>query len=62
MLMSFFSFKLFRGLLEKDKMVFSFLIAAQIQLRKGTITQAEWNILLRGVGTTGAGGSAGGMF
>jgi len=43
-------------------MVFSFLIAAQIQLRKGVITPAEWNMLLRGVGTAaGSGGSAGGM-
>ena len=32
-------------------MVFSFLIAAQIQRRKGTITLAEWNLLLRGAGT-----------
>ncbi len=37
-------------MLEKDKMVFSFLIAAQIQRQKGEITLAEWNLLLRGPG------------
>jgi hypothetical protein len=31
-------------------MVFSCLIAAQIQRQKGVITNAEWNLLLRGPG------------
>lgn len=38
-----------RGLLEKDKMVFSFLIAAQVLRRRGDISDAEWNLLLRGI-------------
>ena len=54
--MLIFIFYIYRGLLEKDKMVFSCLIAAQIQRQRGVISNTEWNMLLRGVGE-GARGS-----
>ncbi|CAK85038.1 unnamed protein product (macronuclear) [Paramecium tetraurelia] len=37
-----------RGLFEKDKLLFSFLIASKIQLQAQYIHAREWNIFLRG--------------
>lgn len=37
-----------RGLFEKDKLLFSFLIAAQILRNAGAITEIEWSYFLRG--------------
>lgn len=42
-----------RGLFERHKLVFSFLLAVNIQLQIGKVDPAEWNFLLRGsVGST----------
>ena len=37
-----------RGLFEKDKLLFSFLIATKIQLAAQLINAKEWNFFLRG--------------
>ena len=37
-----------RGLFEKDKLLFSFMIASKIQLSGGKIAPKEWNFFLRG--------------
>lgn len=37
-----------RGLFEKDKLLYSFLIASSIFKRSGEISMDEWNIYLRG--------------
>lgn len=37
-----------RGLFEKDKLLYSFLNAAQILRRANAITLDEWNFYLRG--------------
>jgi len=37
-----------RGLFEKHKLIFSFLICSSIQRNLGNITTAEWNFILRG--------------
>lgn len=37
-----------RGLFERHKMVFSFLLSVNINLQMGKITPAQWNFLLRG--------------
>ena len=37
-----------RGLFEKDKLLFSFMIASKIQLTAGKINAKEWNFFLRG--------------
>ena len=41
-----------RGLFEKDKLLFSFLIAVAIQRHAGIISLAEWNLFLRGPAVT----------
>ena len=38
-----------RGLFNAHKLIFSFLIASQILRREGSITDAEWSLLLKGV-------------
>jgi dynein heavy chain len=38
----------FSGLFEKDKLVFSFLLCAEILKLEGLINGIEWNYLLRG--------------
>ena len=38
----------FRGLFEKDKLVFSFMLCIEIMRNAGDITLAEWNFFLRG--------------
>eukprot|EP00397_Hematodinium_sp_SG-2012_P000045 GEMP01000045.1.p1 GENE.GEMP01000045.1~~GEMP01000045.1.p1 ORF type:complete len:3312 (+),score=740.25 GEMP01000045.1:2269-12204(+) len=38
-----------RGLFEKHKLIFSFLICSQIHRRTNLITQDKWNLLLRGL-------------
>ncbi|CAH1180440.1 unnamed protein product [Phaedon cochleariae] len=43
-----------RGLFERHKLVFSFMLCVSIFLQKGTISEAQWNYLLRGaVGSKG---------
>lgn len=37
-----------RGLFEKDKLVFSFMLCAEIMKTAGTITNQQWNFFLRG--------------
>jgi len=37
-----------RGLFEKDKLLFSFMIASKIQLSANKINAKEWNFFLRG--------------
>ncbi|KAK3932091.1 Dynein heavy chain 6, axonemal [Frankliniella fusca] len=37
-----------RGLFEKHKLVFSFLLCTSIQLQANSITEPQWNFLLRG--------------
>ena len=39
-----------RGLFEKDKLVFSFLLCAEIMKLAGTILSEEWVVFTRGVG------------
>ena len=41
-------FVFFRGLFEKDKTVFSFMLCVEIMKQEGKITPAEWNFFLRG--------------
>lgn len=38
----------FRGLFEKDKLVFSFMMCVEIMRNAGDITVPEWNFFLRG--------------
>jgi len=40
-----------RGLFEKDKLIFSFLISSSIDRRRGKIIPNSWNLLLRGTAT-----------
>ncbi len=42
-----------RGLFEKDKDLFAFLIASSIQRECGGVMPAEWNLFLAGVGAPG---------
>ena len=37
-----------RGLFEKDKIIYSFLITTSIKRKAGTIDEGVWNVLLRG--------------
>jgi dynein heavy chain, axonemal len=37
-----------RGLFEKDKLLYSFMIASKIQLYDKNINDLEWNFFLRG--------------
>lgn len=37
-----------RGLFEKDKLLYSFMIASKIQIYDGAINDLEWNFFLRG--------------
>lgn len=37
-----------RGLFEKDKIIYSFLISTSILRNEGQVDEAIWNILLRG--------------
>ena len=37
-----------RGLFEKDKLLYSFMIASKIMLYDGLINELEWNFYLRG--------------
>ena len=39
---------LLRGLFEKDKLVFSFMLCGEIMRQAGQISDTEWNIFLRG--------------
>ena len=39
-----------RGLFEKDKPLFSFMIAAKIFLNSGRVAEGEWSFVLRGAG------------
>lgn len=39
-----------RGLFEKDKLLFSFLISTSINKNSGILLEALWSILLRGAG------------
>lgn len=39
-----------RGLFERHKLMFAFLICAQIMLQRGDIQRLEWMLLLKGVG------------
>jgi dynein heavy chain len=42
-----------RGLFERDKLIFSFLIATSIDRNSGKIDPISWNLLLRGAQTVG---------
>ncbi|XP_037092151.1 dynein heavy chain 6, axonemal-like [Pollicipes pollicipes] len=37
-----------RGLFEKDKLIFSFVLCIDIMRQRGSVTDAQWNFLLRG--------------
>jgi len=37
-----------RGLFEKDKLIFSYIMAVRIALQSGSIKQSEWNFFLSG--------------
>jgi len=39
-----------RGLFEKDKLIYSFLIATSINKHAGTLDEVLWGIFLRGAG------------
>ena len=41
----------FRGLFEKDKLVFSFMLCGEIMRQRGDISDNEWNFFLRGSGS-----------
>ena len=41
----------FRGLFEKDKLVFSFMLCGEIMRQRDEISDAEWNFFLRGSGS-----------
>lgn len=41
----------FRGLFEKDKLVFSFMLCGEIMRQREEISDAEWNFFLRGSGS-----------
>jgi dynein heavy chain len=41
--------KVCRGLFEKDKLLFSFVITAQILIQRGEVTDQEWDFLVRGI-------------
>ena len=41
----------FRGLFEKDKLVFSFMLCGEIMRQREDISDAEWNFFLRGSGS-----------
>ena len=43
-----FEFLFFRGLFEKDKLVFSFMLCIEIMRNAGDISLEEWNFFLRG--------------
>lgn len=40
-----------RGLFEKDKLVFSFMLCGEIMRQRGDISDSEWNFFLRGSGS-----------
>ena len=40
-----------RGLFEKDKLVFSFMLCGEIMRQREEISDAEWNFFLRGSGS-----------
>jgi dynein heavy chain len=42
-----------RGLFEKDKLLYSFMIASKIQIYNGAINDLEWNYYLRGGSRSG---------
>lgn len=43
-----------RGLFERHKLVFSFMLCVAINKESGSITEAQWNFLLRGpIGSKG---------
>ena len=37
-----------RGLFEKDKLIFSFVLCVDILRQRGAVTDPQWNLLLRG--------------
>ena len=37
-----------RGLFEKDKLIFSFVLCVDILRQRGNVTDPQWNFLLRG--------------
>jgi len=39
-----------RGLFEKDKLIFSLLLAVGVLMERGDISKQEWNLILRGAG------------
>ena len=41
---------IFRGLFEKDKLVYSFMMCTDIMRERDEISDAEWNFFLRGTG------------
>lgn len=41
--------KVCRGLFEKDKLLFSFVITAQILIQRGEVTDQEWDFMVRGI-------------
>jgi dynein heavy chain len=42
-----------RGLFERHKLVFSFMLCASIFKQSGIISESQWNFLLRGPGSVG---------